>query len=275
MRPPVSGVNAREPASIPPSRRAKPRHHRILIVTRLLSLAILITFAALVGGGGLHAQGNEQADLEVVGFSADGTHFGFLQSGKQNGSNFPFADLVVVEAGKEGTARDTPVRVVLQDSAASPESALMRIDAQTWPLVRDLSLFQRGRVLWRHNPTTPETVERRAVVELPKIGAATIRLTQTATPGAESCPTPERTPQAIRIDLLDSNNAPLKRLSGERAGLDRPDCPIAYGIADIRILELPRPNNGAVTFVAITLAVFRPGMDGNSRRFMAILTQLD
>jgi predicted secreted protein len=244
-------------------------------VTRLPRLAVLILLVLLAGARGAQAQVNELADLEIVGFSGDGQYFGFLQSGKQNGSSFPFADLVVVEAGKEGTARDTPVRVVLQDSAATPESALMRVDAQTWPLVRDLALNQRGRVLWRHNPSSPDTVERRAVVELPKIGAATIRLTQTATPGAENCPSPERTPQAIRIDLLDGSNAPLKRLSGERAGLDRPDCPIAYGISDIRILEVPRQNNGAVTFVAITLAVFRPGLEGNSRRHMAILTQLD
>jgi predicted secreted protein len=244
-------------------------------VTRTLLRAAALCLAVLTGATHAFAQATELSELEVVGFSADGMHFGFLQAGKQNGSNFPFADLLVVEAGKEGTARDTPVRIVLQDSAATPESALMRVEAQTWPLVRDLGLNQRGRVLWRHNPSTPETVERRAVVDLPKIGASTIRLPQTATPGAENCPTPERTPQAIRIDLLDDNNAPLKRLSGERAGLDRPDCPIAYGIADIRILEVPRPNNGATTFVAITLAVFRPSLEGTSRRFMAILTQLD
>lgn len=244
---------------------------------RLPRLIAGFAVATLAGISLALAQASERADLDIVGFSPDGAFFAFLQSGKQDGSNFPFADLIVVESGKDGTARDTPVRFVLQDANGTPEAALMRLEADTWPLVRQVNVGLRGRVLWRHDPPGPDNVERRAVVDLPKIGPATIRLTQTPITGAEGCTAPDRTPLALRIDLFDGNNAPVKRLTGERTGQDRPDCPIAYGIVDVRILEVAKPGNGqgTTTTLAVTVAVFRPGLEGNSRRFMAVVAPLD
>jgi predicted secreted protein len=211
------------------------------------------------------------ARLEVLGFSADGRHFGYAQFGKLSENAYPYADAFFVETGRDQPLADTPVRLVLEDRVARPEAAMMRLEAKLGPLLRDLGLGWRGRVLWRNRAQDMRAVERRAVVELPRLGASTIRLVPVDTPPNAACTAGGPPGQNIKVDVLDSNNVPVRLLADERGGFLDTECPIAFGIADVRVLDLPENR----TALAVVIEYFRTGPNGPERRYRAVTSILE
>ena len=79
--------------------------HRPLVAlaAAILALGALIT-AALA---------SEDAELNIIGFSKDGTLFAFEEFGLQSGSGLPFSNLYVVDLPSDRWVRGTPFRAML------------------------------------------------------------------------------------------------------------------------------------------------------------------
>ncbi|MEO3387455.1 DUF2259 domain-containing protein [Mesorhizobium sp. CAU 1741] len=87
----------------------------------LLALAILPL--------SLSARAGDAAELNILGFSADGGVFAFEEYGIQDGSGFPYANRFYIDTATDAFLPGTPIRVRIDDEAASLEDA--RAEART------------------------------------------------------------------------------------------------------------------------------------------------
>ena len=81
------------------------------------SAAVLLVFAAGPAAAG------DRALIDYIGFSEDGRYFAFEEFGVQDGSGFPYANIYVVDLTTDRWVSGTPVRVRLDDEAASVGAA--------------------------------------------------------------------------------------------------------------------------------------------------------
>ena len=82
--------------------------------------------AAALGGS---ASAGDFAELNILGFSADGAVFAFEQYGVQDGSGFPYAERFYIDTGDDSFVSGTPIRVRIDDENASVDDA--RAQART------------------------------------------------------------------------------------------------------------------------------------------------
>jgi len=71
----------------------------------------------------------ETADLDVLGFSSDGRIFAFEEYGIQDGSGFPYANRYYIDTHDDKFVSGTPIRVRIDDEAASIAQARARSQA--------------------------------------------------------------------------------------------------------------------------------------------------
>lgn len=69
------------------------------------------------------ARAGDVATWEVLGFSADGGMFAFEEYGVQDGSGFPYANRFYIDTAGDTFLPGTPVRVLLEDEAATVDAA--------------------------------------------------------------------------------------------------------------------------------------------------------
>lgn len=86
-------------------------------VRRAASAAVLLVFTAGPAAAG------DRALIDYIGYSGDGRYFAFEEFGVQDGSGFPYANIYVVDLATDRWVSGTPVRVQLDDEAASVSAA--------------------------------------------------------------------------------------------------------------------------------------------------------
>lgn len=69
------------------------------------------------------AYAGDVAELNILGFTADGSVFAFEQYGVQDGSGFPYADRFYIDTAADKFLPGTPIRVTLEDENATVAAA--------------------------------------------------------------------------------------------------------------------------------------------------------
>ncbi|RVD32276.1 DUF2259 domain-containing protein, partial [Mesorhizobium sp. M4B.F.Ca.ET.019.03.1.1] len=72
------------------------------------------------------ADAGDVAELEILGFSQDGGVFAFEEFGVQDGSGFPYANRYYIDTSGDSFLKDTPIRVRLDDEAATLDQARLQ-----------------------------------------------------------------------------------------------------------------------------------------------------
>jgi predicted secreted protein len=84
------------------------------------------------------ALAGDRALIDFIGYSEDGQYFAFEEFGTQDGSGFPYSNIFVLDVANDEWAAGTPVRVRLDDEAASEQQARAQAAAEAAPLLDEL-----------------------------------------------------------------------------------------------------------------------------------------
>lgn len=77
-------------------------------------LALFATILALAGP----AQAGDRAQINLLGFSADGRYFAFEEFGIQDGAGFPYSTIYALDLPKDAWIAGAPFKVRLEDEGA-------------------------------------------------------------------------------------------------------------------------------------------------------------
>ena len=238
---------------------------------RTLILALAFAFAAAV-----RAQAGDTAEVNMLGFSADGGIFAFEEYGIQDGSGFPYANRFYIDTASDSFVPGSPIRVRIDDENATLEDARRQARDVGQSIVGDAELAANRGWAAGWNAITelsaePHRMEVNPRPVVPPVDAPVeFRLREIPMLQPERCRglgdivgfglvrialTPGETPRAIHED----DSVPESR-----------GCPLGYRIGGVQTFF---PDGGAPVF-AVMIAVRSFGFEGPDHRWMAVAGRL-
>jgi predicted secreted protein len=243
----------------------------VLAPVLVLALALALALPSGPAGAG------DTAEAEVLGFGDDGGLFAFAEYGTQDGSGFPYANIFVVDVGRDRWVEGTPIRVRLEQEGATVAEARAEAGARLRQAVGDV--FRPAEaVTLAHSP-------------LGEIEADPVRLAFAPIIPSDPLAEPDRRYEA-RLEIFQAEaqaencvefigDRPMgfRLVVGREGGgevvlhEDRTiprsrGCPITYRLDRIVVPQYP-PDR-----VAVLVGVFSPGFEGPQRRFIAVTGRL-
>ncbi len=106
-------------------------------VVRAASARLAASLAALAALAA-PALAGDRALIDFIGYSEDGQYFAFEEYGTQDGSGFPYSNIYVLDVAHDKWAEGTPVRVRLDDEAASQQEARAEAAGEAAPILDEL-----------------------------------------------------------------------------------------------------------------------------------------
>ncbi|WP_428650167.1 DUF2259 domain-containing protein [Roseibium sp.] len=255
--------------SVIPSRLAKlPR-----IATRSFATFLAILWFAPI------AQAADTADLQVLGFSRDGTTFAFEQYGIQDGSGFPYSEIFVVDVIGDTWVAPSPFRFRTDaeaglgeqgDRALAATRAENRSAAQ--PLLQARAIAGKGRIVGMNPPTELGSDPHRMNVapRLPFLSGDEpfeLALSEYPLPGGR-CESYGADTKGFRLTMVRGGVTRL--LNDDKSLPNSRNCPLGYRIE--RVLT-HFPDDAPPVF-AILIQMESFGFEGADRRYLAITGRL-
>jgi len=230
-----------------------------------LAAAALLATAAPVSAG-------DAATMNVLGFSADGKVFAFEEYGIQDGSGFPYASRFYIDTATDRFLPSTPVRVTLEDEAATVAQARLRARQQSQMIYPDETFAGTPGHAAGRNAITELTADPFRMTVNPRpvfppidepLGFA---LEEVSVAQPERC----RDLGVIKgFRLVRTAAAPgqvaktVHRDSGIPASRG---CPLGYAIGGVQTFH---PQGGNPVF-AVLVAVRQVGFEGPNHRWIAV-----
>ncbi|MEN3792226.1 DUF2259 domain-containing protein [Fulvimarina sp. MAC3] len=225
----------------------------------------------------LSAHAGDLAKLEPIGFSEDGSVFAFQETGVQDGSGFPYANIFVLDLKRDRFIEPSPVRVLLKDETMSVAEAMSEARAEASDiLTRLMPEPRRGLAVVENLPTDLSTdgkiarfMPRRIVP--PVDPAVELRLSTFPMPGPELCAGIAETAgyRLTKIGLAEGQQTVTLH---EDTGIPLSrGCPLDYTIRQVRLYAKP---SGGYAGVAI-IAVESVGFEGPDTRHIALPVPMD
>lgn len=217
----------------------------------------------------LAAASGDEADVLVLGFSADGRYFSYAQSGRDPRTGFPWASVHAIDVRDDAFLKDSPIEQIVRDRAQAPRDARRRAGEEAERRWGRLGLDTPGMAVLERKPGQPVDKGDEVLVRLPTVGGARIRLAPKLLP-AQGCEGFEGESVGLTLDILRENGQRLRRLQDDDRIPASRGCPIGYAIAEVVVLDRKlRPP-----VVAVVFAVFRVGPTGIDRRYLASTADL-
>jgi predicted secreted protein len=237
-------------------------------MVRTLIACLLATALALAPG----ARAGDVAQVEIIGFSADGAYVAFEQYGEQDGSGFPYADVFVIDVAADDWVDGTPVRVLLQDDSAGPEAARKAARGKAAEAMARVGIEpgRTGRALLRH-PMTDRSVDPHAARFA--IFAFTDREYELQlverTVSAPDCPEDFAPFKLFDLVLVEPEGA--ERYLHQDAALPKSrGCPLDYAIAEVWVHGFDAITPAGTQTLLVLLHMQQPGFEGPDVRFLAV-----
>jgi predicted secreted protein len=114
----------------------------------LIGVCLLAQFAAMPASAG------DVAELEILGFSKDGSVFAFEEYGVQDGSGFPYANRYYIDTTDDSFLKGTPIRVRLDDETATLDAARLQARQKGEAIVSAAELAANRGITAGFNPVT-------------------------------------------------------------------------------------------------------------------------
>ena len=237
-----------------------------------LAAFILALFAALP------ARAGDTAQLEILGFSADGGIFAFEQYGVQDGSGFPYAERFYVDVDADNWLPGTPIRVRLEDETASLDEARQQARSQGNAIIPDAELATNRGDTAGMSPVTQSSAEPHRMAVNPRPVFPPIddplefRIQESAVTPPANCEGLGWDIMGFRLTRIDAEPGGTTELVHED-GASVPSsrgCPLGYRIGAIQTF-FPQ---GASPAYAVLIAIRTFGFEGPDHRWMAIVGRL-
>lgn len=218
------------------------------------------------------AHAGDAAELNILGFSSDGSVFAFEEYGIQDGSGFPYANRFYIDTAQDTFLPGTPIRVRLDDETASLDDARVQAREQGEPIVAEAQLTANRGFTAGHNAITELSADphRMAVNPRPVVPPIDepleLRLEEIPFQPSELC---EAFGPVVGYRLIRAGVRP-----GETASLLHEDesvpasrnCPLSYRLGAIQTYF---PDGGDPVF-AVLVSVRSVGFEGPDHRWIAI-----
>jgi len=216
------------------------------------------------------ATAGDYAERRIIGFSDQGRHFAFEQFGRQDGSGFAYAEIIVIDIEADDWVAGTPVRVLLRDETAGIAYARAKAAEQAAGTLKQLGIWHPGELLASNPPAEigrdPLKVSVNARFPLPGEAQELTFALQQFPLSATSCAGFSNQPiKGFRLQMTKGAAKPLILHEDTSIPKSR-HCPLGYAISDVARFVAP---NRSTTY-ALLVSVLRVGFEGPDRRFIAV-----
>lgn len=120
--------------------------HRVSVqrVLRAVSSLLAALVLAIVA---LPARAADNAVLDILGYSPDFRYFAFEQYGIQDGSGFPYAEIVLIDLETDRFVGGAPFRVRLEDMDVRLNDARAQVRAVAQPALARFDIAEPARII--------------------------------------------------------------------------------------------------------------------------------
>ncbi len=241
---------------------------------------LITLFLFMILGNLSMAFAGDFATRSILGFSPDGRFFAFEQYGIQDGSGFPYADLIILDTRRNSWVKGAPFRTLLFDENATMKQARMRSKDKAAALLQQMNISPRGTSLLS-NPATELTsphlalFRTRAKDNIPNLRPYQIAL-KTKSLLDKKCSLADNRSEGLTLSLtrMDSKkNTVFLAREHKKIHLRRlRGCASDYKIADVLLFD-PMETDGLhmeQAVLVVLIHVIQQGLEGNDRRFLAL-----
>lgn len=221
------------------------------------------------------AQAGDTAELNILGFSADGGIFAFEEYGVQDASGFPYANRFYIDTKTDQFVTGSPIRVRLEDETASLAAAREEARKRGEKIVaQDVLEANRGFTV-ALNPVTELSADPKRIVAYPQPYFPPIE--KPVEFRLEEFPLPENGDRCF--DLAELKGFRLLKVDAEDGGKttvlhEDKSVPESRGCAyGYRLGGLQTFDDQHFATYAVIIAVQRLGFEGPDYRWMAVTGQ--
>ncbi|MBO6902009.1 MAG: DUF2259 domain-containing protein [Rhizobiaceae bacterium] len=222
------------------------------------------------------AQAGDAAEVNILGFSADGGMFAFEEYGIQDGSGFPYANRFYIDTATDTFVSGTPIRVRLEDETASLGEARAQAKTQGQAVISDTVLAEnRGYTAgWNAITELSADFSRMAVnprpVFAPIDAPVEFRLEDVPLAAPSGCEGFGAI-MGYRLTRIGTTDGDTTEIVHEDSSIPGSrGCPLGYGIGGLQIFY---PPSGDPVF-ALMLAMRQIGFEGPDHRWLAVAGRL-
>lgn len=217
------------------------------------------------------ATAGDFATLEPLGFSEDGKVFAFEQSGIQDGSGFPYAEIFFLDLAEDRFLPPSPVRIRIEDDGAGIADAKKRAREEARTLFDAHDPEAQPGSLVVANPPTELSADPYRARFLPRPIEPTpdkpveLRLEPIPLSGGKACEVfgTSYGYRLVRIATEPGDSAVL--IHEDTAIPESRGCPLDYRLTEIRIYERPTGGFAAVAIIGVKSV----GFEGPDLRYIA------
>lgn len=234
---------------------------------------LAIAFAILVSAAATSsAKAGDTAELNVLGFTADGGIFAFEEYGIQDGSGFPYANRFYVDVATDRFVSGSPIRVRIDDESATLAEARKQAQARGQTIAADAELAANRGITAGFNPITELSADPHRITVNPRVVVPPIddpvefRLEELALLQPERCENlgDVKGYRLTRVALSPGQSTVLLHEDGSIPSSR--GCPLGYRIGAVQTFF---PDGGAPVF-AVLIAVRTFGFEGPDHRWIAV-----
>ncbi|ESY72670.1 DUF2259 domain-containing protein [Mesorhizobium sp. M0051] len=232
----------------------------------LFAVALLGQFATSMA-----ARAGDVAQLEILGFTKDGSVFAFEEYGVQDGSGFPYANRYYIDTSTDSFLKGTPIRVRLEDENAKLEAVRLQARQKGEAIVGEAELSANRGITAGFNPVTELSADphRIAVNPRPIFSAVDqpleFRLDELGMNNTQGCESQGEINgfRLLRIEAQDGGTTKL--LHEDKAIPKSRGCPNGYRIGAVQTFSMDSLS---------AYAVRQYGFEGPDFRWVAVTGRL-
>lgn len=240
---------------------------------RILVLSAFLLIAQLAGP--LTAQAGDVAELEILGFSQDGSVFAFEEYGVQDGSGFPYANRYYINTADDSFLQGTPIKVRLDDENATLEAVRLQVRQKGEAIIKQDELTANRGITAGFNPVTELSADPfRMVVNprpifFPVDDPLELRLDEIGLNNTEGCESQGEI-NGFRLLRIGAKAGGKTELLHEDKSIPKSrGCPNGYRIGAVQTFSLQ-----GLSAYAVLIAVRQYGFEGPDFRWIAVTGRL-
>jgi predicted secreted protein len=235
---------------------------RVASLFGLLALLLMPAAPALAG---------DRAQIDLIGFSEDGSYFAFEEFGVQDGSGFAYASIYVVDVVDDSWVVGTPIRVLAEDELATLAEIRAEAQLKAANYITMLGIAVPGEFVAMIGDGVPDNDGQSLSFGVPAYGVGAVEGghslelarfdTSSATPCQEWFGS---VPRGYQLSVVDDAG---KRVVHRDDSLPRSrGCPVDYRLYGVVLPFAAEPLRDAVAIVS----VYTFGFEGPDRRFIVV-----
>ncbi len=222
------------------------------------------------------ALAGDVADLNILGFSADGHVFAFEEYGVQDGSGFPYANRFYIDTDADAFVPGTPVRVRIDDENATVVAARAAAKAKGEKVIADAELFDNRGFSAGLNAVGELSADPHHISVMPRPifpssdEPLDFRVEEAPLAASQDCMGYELTGlKVVRVRAATNEERTLHDDAGHVP--KSRGCATGYRIAAV---QTAWPPSGTPAF-ALVIAVQQVGFEGPDFGYMAVTGRID